>query len=197
MRATEAKAIFVPRLRELGFTEGRGPLFMPISEDWIGEVGWTIATRMMPESARVEPLPGIIHIPTERLVAELRGRPLDKLLPVTCSTPVTDLTHPRRSAARWVGGPGDETDAMIADMRELGLPYIASLMDLDVLAADRGIGGPMRREYVRPVVLAEIGQVEKGRQDLESTLDEVREQDNAWTVNFRAFAKAFFERFDR
>lgn len=193
MSLREIRRQLLPRLEDLGLIAPiDGLVTYPFDADWVGVIGLSMATKhTSPGTALVLPLVGIIHYPTERLLSELAHDPPARIQVATVQRAIGEIGSPPQFLEWLVGGPHDESDQMIATIRDLALPFMSSLRSLPAILGEATAGYGARTEYITPVVLLQLGRFDEGLAQVQAKLVSMGDQSDAGSMRYRRFAESY------
>jgi hypothetical protein len=144
----------------------------------------------------VDPVIGVRHLPTERLVAGLLQERLAHYGPPTLSTPLGHVL-PGHELRPWLfidgDDPGELAERMIWTVRTFGLPFLREHTALGALAqtlASPGFGFPGQTHLRLPAIYHLLGQNERAESYLADRLVRLGRRADPDAKYYRRFASA-------
>lgn len=187
-------------LSELGLKKRRGYVFtIEMNSDVVGWLGLNRATQHRAHGeVEINPVIGVRSQPIERLVAELRGDKFHAYSPPTICTPLGYLM-PGGKYKAWLlaaDAPGNATADMVGAVRQYGVPFIRSMMDLKRLVEElergRGVSGQVI--YRRPAAWFLLGDFMRARESIAETVAGLQTRNDPAAMDFKKYADAFRRR---
>ncbi|MBB2974951.1 hypothetical protein FHX49_000492 [Microbacterium endophyticum] len=190
------------RLVGFGFKKRAGMIFTrELADDMIGWVGLNTASRHTAVGEfEVNPVVGVRHQGIERVVAELRGKRFHAYEPPTVCSPIGYIMPDARYRAWMVStletsntSVGELTDAI----QEYAVPFMEASASVESVCdlMDQRLGFDHQLAYRRPVGWWLAGDHNRAIALLDATEADIRDEDNAYAVELRAFIEAFRVRF--
>jgi len=184
-------------LAALGFAPRRAGVFtMRMSDDFVGWLGLnTAAEGLRGNAVRVTPVVGVRHQPTERLVAELAGRPFHGYTPPTIRAGRGELESPRRHATWLVERtePDGAVADVVASIAATGVPFVEKNSDIASLCsrlAD-GLSPDVGEPYRLPVALLLACAGDAASKTVSDAIAHLAGRSDGAASNYRKFAEAF------
>jgi hypothetical protein len=184
-------------LAAVGFARRRAGIFtMPLSDDFVGWLGLnTAAEGLRGEAVRISPVVGVRHQPTERLLAELTGRPFHRYIPPTIRAGLGELESPRRHAT-WLVARADPVDAIsdvVASIAATGVPFVEQNADVASLCSRLvdGLSPDVGEPFRLPVALLIAGDGETASAVVSDAIARLAGRSDGAASNYRRFAESF------
>jgi len=184
-------------LAALGFAPRRAGIFtMPMGDDFAGWLGLnTAAEGLRGEAVRISPVVGVRHQPTERLVAELTGRPFHRYTPPTIRAGLGELESPRRHATWLVEreDPGGAIGDVVASIAATGVPFVEQNSDVATLCRRlaEGLSSDVGEPYRLPVALLLAGAGDAASTVVSDAIAGLAGRSDGAASNYRKFAESF------
>lgn len=191
-------------LAELGFKKRADDIFTRnMNREVLGWLGLNRATKGRPGVLEINPVVGVRHQPTERLLAELREEKFHAYVPPTLSVHLGYLM-PERRYIPWLFPEGEDpakrARRIIQAVSEAGLPFMEENATLESMAATMeasGFGIPEQQHFRLPVMYYLMGQKGRAEEYIENRLRELGERDDLAAQHYRSFTEALTQRMKR
>lgn len=191
-------------LAGLGFKKRAGDIFTRnINSEVLGWLGLNRATKGRLGVLEINPVVGVRHQPTERLLAELREEKFHAYVPPTLSVHLGYLM-PERKYTPWLfpegEDPAKQASSMIQAVSESGVSFMDENATLESMVATMkasGFGIPEQQHFRLPVMYYLMGQKGRAEEYIESQLNELGERDDLAAEYYRSFAKVLRQRMKR
>lgn len=199
---TEVSRAARQELEALGFRQRADDIFTcelaARAHGWLG-LG-TVRTRsLLRARVSIDPVIGVRHHPTERLLAELLEEQLHRYGPPTLSAPLGHVM-PGHEHRPWLflegHDPAERARRMAWAVRSFGLPFMKSHTTLDALAstlATPGFGFPFQNQLRLPVMYHLLGQNDRAEQYVAERLENLGKRRDPDAKYYRRFAAALRE----
>jgi len=191
-------------LAGLGFKKRVGDIFTRnINSAVLGWLGLNRATKGRPGVLEINPVVGVRHQPTERLLAELREEKFHAYVPPTLSVHLGYLM-PERKYTPWLfpegEDPAKQARCMIQAVSDFGVPFMeenATLKSMVTTIEASGFGIPEQQHFRLPVMYYLMEQKDRSEEYIENRLRELCERDDLAAHHYRSFAEAIHQRMNR
>lgn len=191
------------RLLDAGFRKRSGDIFTrPVTDEILGWLGLNRAASRQSPLVEVNPVVGVRHQAVESMVSDLLGEKPHGYAPPTLSISL-GYVMPARSYQPWVftvDTPVESVaDDLVAAVTKYGVPYIEHHDSLAAIVQAMSGGAGFREHNVfrLPVGYLLLGELEKARQAITASIDEIGQRQDLAAQRFRAFSSAFQQRLDR
>jgi len=169
----------------------------------LGWLGLNRATKGRPGVLEINPVVGVRHQPTERLLAELREEKFHAYVPPTLSVHLGYLM-PERKYTPWLfpegEDPAKQARCMIQAVSDFGVPFMeenATLKSMVTTIEASGFGIPEQQHFRLPVMYYLMEQKDRSEEYIENRLRELCERDDLAAHHYRSFAEAIHQRMNR
>jgi len=189
-------------LEALGFQRRAEDIFTcelsPRAHGWLG-VGAIRMRSLLRARVSIDPVIGVRHHPTERLLAELLEEQLHHYGPPTLSAPLGHVMpgHEQRPWLFMEGhDPAERARRMAWGVRSFGQPFMRSHTELDALAstlATPGFGFPFQNQLRLPVMYHLLGQNDRAEQYVAERIERLGKRRDPDAKYYRRFAGALRE----
>lgn len=181
-----------------GFKKRSGHIFtLNISDDTIGWLGLNRGILKSEEVIEINPVIGIRHQPTEKLLAEVLEEKFHPYTPPTVSIHLGYVT-PKKDYVPWLfpynKNPEKQIEVLADDVKSYGLPFMQSNKELKALtqaAENQGLGIPEQTKYRLPVMHYLLGNKDHANTLINKELKNEENRKDSAAQYFRRFAESF------
>ncbi len=191
-------------LADLGFKKRAGDIFTrDLGPEVLGWIGLNRATKGRPGVLEINPVVGVRHQPTERLLAELRKEKVHPYVPPTLSVHLGYLM-PEREYRPWLFPEGKDSEGqtrrMVQAVSGFGVPFMEENSTLERMVATieaSGFGVPEQNHYRLPVMYYLLERRGTAEEYIAKRLSDLGERDDLAARQYRCFAEALRQRMKR
>ncbi|MBY5162874.1 hypothetical protein [Salsipaludibacter albus] len=172
------------------FVSDRGPFRL--------SVGMNSASEQQGRVLAVNPVLGVAHKAIQARLAAATDNG-HWLRVATVSRPIGyAMPDDRFTQWRFAADNLDRPATAVADaVQDFGLPWMNGMTDLNTMLTELADGLSHAEEFKIPILLAELGRREEGRDHVESKLREFAGENHILAQDYRAFAARFLDDLDK
>jgi hypothetical protein len=195
------RALVQLQLADMGFKKRTEDIFTrDLSSDVSGWIGLNRAIRRRAKILEINPVVGVRHQPTERLVAELQGIKFHPYVPPTLSVHLGYLT-PEQAYKPWLfpetADPEPIAARMVHEILEFGVPFMqdnSSLERIVLTINESGYGIPEQHHYRLPVAYYLLGRTRTADEYMARRLREIGMRDDLASRDYQCFVETLRQR---
>ncbi len=181
-----------------GFKKRSGQIFtQKISDETIGWLGLNRAVLISDKLIEINPVIGVRHQPTEKLLAEVLEEKFHPYIPPTVSIHLGYVT-PKMDYTPWFfpinKNPSKQIDILAEAIKSYGLPFMHSNKELKTLTLateNQGLGILEQTKYRLPVMHYLLGNKEYANIIINKELKNKEKRKDLAAQYYRKFAKSF------
>ena len=192
----EVMQIIQRKLVDNGFKKRSGPILtLDLSAEFLGWLGLNRAVQRGDGSLAINPVIGVRYQRLERVYSDLMDEKFHTYIPPTLSVNIGYLM-PENSYKTWLFNEKTENqrivDDMVAAIDKYGISFMDSMSNEDAILEALKVSDysmPESRKFRLPLINYMHGDIERTREELTRTLEEVNKREDMAAQYYRKFAQ--------